>query len=477
VPSAILKWNRHPLGRIARTAYLTRASLTYATLKLSATPMRLRPRHVRTRLTLWYLAVVALALVVYAASTDALVLYQLRDQLDRLAIEDLETVEGFLQFSHSGALVLREDYHDYSYPANVAERLMEVYDSSGHLLYRNGLLANRSLGPAPAPNEGAAGYNPHSLRLSDGTPVRVVSKRHSLHGRPVLIRIGFSEAPLFQRLRQVSLGLLAGLPAALALIGLAGYFLARRSREIHADRLNARLERSFDELRRFTADASHELRTPLTALRTTGEVALRHPASPAQYRDVISSMLEEAARLTHIVDSLLLLARADSAPPPLHREPVALLALVHDVAASLEVLAEEKHQFLAVEGDPNLAIPADASVLRRVLMNLADNAIKYSPSGTKITLRVRPFHPSSVVIEVADQGPGIPPEHRAHIFDRFYRADSARSRETGGAGLGLAIANHGALAHGGRIELDCPLHGGSIFRLILPAESCDRITP
>jgi heavy metal sensor kinase len=471
--------------------------------------MPLRPRHVRTRLTLWYLAILALALLIYAAATAALVLYQLRDQLDRLAIQDLETVEGFLQFSPSGALTLREDYHDHPYPANVAERLMEVYDPSGQLLYRNRLLANRSLGPVPAPTEGAAGYNPHSLRLSDGTPVRVVSKRHSLHGRPVLIRVGFSEAPLYQRLRQVTLGLLAGLPLALALIGFAGYFLARRAlaplermtrraREIHAHRLNARLEvenpadelgqlalafndtlarleRSFEELRRFTADASHELRTPLTALRAAGEVALRQPISPAQYREGISSMLEEAARLTHIVDSLLLLARADFAPPPLQREPVHLLPLVRGVASTLEVLAEEKHQCLAVEGDPTLAISADPAVLRRVLMNLAGNAIKYSPSGTTITLRVRSLPPAAAAVEVADQGPGIAAEHRPHIFERFYRADSARSRETGGAGLGLAIANQGALAHGGRLELDCPLHGGAIFRLILPTTPCDPI--
>ncbi len=464
----------------------------------------LRPRHVRTRLTLWYVAVLALALLIDAGSTAALVLYQLRDQLDRLAIEDLETVEGFLAFTPAGALQLREDYHDHPYPANVAERLMEVYDPNGRLLYRNRLLGARSLGAPPPADEGVNGYSPRSIRLADGTPVRMVSKRHLVAGRPTVIRVGFSEAPLFQRLWQVSLGLLAGLPLALALVGIGGYFLARRAlspiermarraREIHAGRLNARLEvenpldelgqlaqtfndtlarleRSFDELRRFTADASHELRTPLAALRTVGEVGLRTGGGgDAHSREVIGSMLEEAARLTHIVDSLLLLARGEAGQARLERETVFVMPLVREVASSIGVLAEEKQQRIAVEGDETLRVWVDSGVLRRVLMNLADNAIKYSFPGGQIALRVRAMAGDTVAIEVEDHGPGIAARHRERVFDRFYRADDGRSRQTGGTGLGLAIASQGAVAHGGRIELDCPSGGGCVFRVVLPA--------
>ena len=296
---------------------------------------------------------------------------------------------------------------------------------------------------------------------------------------------------------------MVGLPLALGLAGLGGYFLvrhalsplermARRAREINAEHLSARLdvenphdelgqlasafnetlarlERSFEQLRRFTSDASHELRTPLTAIRSVGEVGLRKPASAEHYREVIGSMLEEAGRLTRLVESLLTIARADSGQIRLARAHIQVAPFIREVASLLEVLAEEKNQRLSADGEPSAWVHADPAILRQVVINLLDNAIKYSPPGGEIRLRVLPVADRTVCIEVQDSGPGIPAEHRERVFDRFYRVDEGRSRDVGGAGLGLAIAKWGAEAHSGRLELSCPPSGGCVFRLFLPA--------
>ena len=463
---------------------------------------RLRPRHVRTRLTLWYVAILAGVLVIYTASTSAFLLYQLRDQLDRLAIEDLETVEGFLSFDSAGKVVMRHESHDHPYPESLQERLLEVRDANGGVLYRNELLGNRDLGGVPQPTEGLSGYGQHSIHLADGTPVRLISKRHMLDGRPTLIRVGFSEAPLWQSFWQVLMGLVAGMPLALGLAGIGGYFIARhalspmermarRAHEIHAESLSARLdvenphdelgilatafnqtlarlERSFEQLRRFTSDASHEIRTPLTAIRSVGEVGLKQHGPSEHYREVIESMLEESGRLSQLVDTLLTISRMDSGLVQITRAEVAVLPFVRDAALLLEVLAEEKRQHLSIEADAEAMVDADPVILRQVIINLLDNAIKYSPVGGAVSVRVKGTS-ETVVIEVEDSGPGISPEHRDRIFDRFYRVDVSRSREAGGAGLGLALAKWGASANGGHLDLDCPSAGGCIFRLVLPA--------
>jgi len=463
---------------------------------------RFRPQNVRTRLTLWYVAVLAAVLLIYGGSTCALLFFHLRTQLDRLAVEDLETVEGFLTFAPGSKLFLRNDYHDHPYPAQMQERLMEVWSGEGALLYRNELLNNRALGERPKPDEGTTSYSPRSIRLSDGTSVRLISKRHTIEGQPTLIRLGFSETSLWRSFWEAVVGLIAGLPLALGLAGLAGYFLARRAlspiermarraHEINAERLHARLdvenpddelgllaqafnetlaslEGSFEKLRRFTSDAAHELRTPLTAIQSVGEVGLQSQEASEHYREVIGSMLEESGRLGRLVDSLLTIARADAGQIRIDTENVEVLPLVREVTSFLEVLAEENDQNLSVDGAALAQVRADRIILGQVLINLLDNAIKHSPRGGSVSVRVFARDSHSVAIEVEDSGPGIPAEHRDKVFDRFYRVDEGRSRDDGGVGLGLAIAKWGAEIHGGHLELDCPAGRGCVFRLLLP---------
>lgn len=230
----------------------------------------------------------------------------------------------------------------------------------------------------------------------------------------------------------------------------------------------SRLQGAFEQLRRFTADASHELRTPLTAIRSVGEVALQDSKNAAEYRDVIGSMLEDVDRLTRLVESLLSLSRADANHIRLDRVGISLFAVAEEAVAMLEVLAEEKHQTIDVQGERDVAVFADHLILRQAIVNLLDNAIKYSPAESSILFRVHRGEGNTAILDVIDQGPGIPVEHQPYVFDRFYRVDKARTREWGGTGLGLSITRWAVEAHRGEITLTSEEGRGTIFHVWLP---------
>jgi heavy metal sensor kinase len=321
-----------------------------------------------------------------------------------------------------------------------------------------------------------------------------------------IVQVARSETAMRARFAELSVLLALGLPLAVAVAGLGGYAVARRAlapvermteraRSITAERLSARLpvhnrddemgrlalvfnetlsrlERSFEQMRRFTSDVSHELRTPLTAIRSVGEVGLRgSPRDEAAYRGIIGSMLEEADRLAVLVDRLLTLSRAESGPASLSLETVDLAALAEDVVAHLGVLAEEKGQSLAIDmRDRAPSIVADRLLLRQALINLVDNAIKFSPAGGDIRIRLAETADEASV-EVIDSGPGIAEEARPRIFDRFYRSDDA---SVAGTGLGLSIATGAVEANGGRLILQRTGPTGSTFRMILDRGKGDR---
>ena len=236
-----------------------------------------------------------------------------------------------------------------------------------------------------------------------------------------------------------------------------------------------RLEESFDQLRRFTADASHELRTPLTAIRSVGEVALQKAGSVPYYRDIIGSMLEEVNRLTRLVESLLTISRADAGQIELHQTTENALELVQEAATLLESLAEEKQQTVVVEGNPNLNVWADRLILRQAVINLLDNAVKYSPVGGRIHLDVSVDN-HTVLVAFRDSGPGIPVEHREKVFQRFYRVDKARTRPEGGTGLGLSIVKWAVSVNGGRIDFDSDSGHGCTFTMRLPLSKIQNAT-
>lgn len=241
--------------------------------------------------------------------------------------------------------------------------------------------------------------------------------------------------------------------------------LGRLSETINA--MIARLEQSFAEIRRFTADASHELRTPVTLIRTEAEVAYHHLPGPEGCQQLLGNILEECQRMTHLTDQLLTLAREDTGLTNPHREPLDLAGLVLEIGDALRPLAESRGQQLRASGAQPVWMDGDPARLRQVFVNLIDNAIKYTPAGGRVDVAVR-SEGSEAVVAIADTGVGIPAEHLPHIFERFYRVDKARSRSEGGTGLGLSIARSIVAAHGGQIELVSTPGKGTLCTVRLP---------
>lgn len=351
--------------------------------------------------------------------------------------------------------------------------------------------------------EGSVFTTPHSLDAPDGKSYLLQSSRVDTAGITYLITVAHHEGGVLQTLRTLGQIILLILPVAVAISLAIGYAIAgrvlapiavitRKAEEIGAENLSERLpvgegndefsrlamvfnqtfgriEDSFARLRRFTADASHELRTPLAAIRSIGETALHTSDERCDCREAIGSILEETDRLRQLVDSLLLLSRADAGELKLQREPTDLAVLTRETIEFLNVLAEEKQQTITLKVIDKAVALIDRSIVRQALTNLLDNAIKFSSTSGEIIITVALTPDSEAYVEIADNGSGIPEEHLQHIFDRFYRVDRGRSRHMGGAGLGLSIAQWGAEINGARIEADSRPGEGSVFRIIFPA--------
>jgi heavy metal sensor kinase len=429
------------------------------------------PRSLKLRLTLWYALALAVVMAAYGAFVYLSLRHALYADLDDRLHEEIEVLPVVVR-SSDGA-VRWTAYEHGGEDADAAR--IEVLAADGRLLYR-------------------------SPGFRDGHGMRVRTEDKTVDGERVRIRAARSEEPIRHELNELLAVLLLGLPLGVGVAALGGYLLARRAlrpvgrmaeraETITADRLSerlpianpqdemgrlaavfnatlARLEASFDQLRRFTADASHEMRTPLAALKAVGEVGLSKAHEPAACREVVGSMLEEVDRLTRLVDSLLTLSRADAGKASIDRASVDLVALAEEVRQLLCVLADEKRQAVRVEGTGAVFVSCDRAILRQAIINVLDNAIRHSPDGRPIRIVVE-RGPAGPSIAVVDEGPGIAPEHLPRIFDRFYRIDPARSRDAGGTGLGLAIAKWAVEANGGRIEVESEIGRGSTFRIVL----------
>ena len=450
---------------------------------------------IRFRLTGWYTTVLFLMLVVYAGATFVSVQHEFFEQIDEQLHDDFETAEGLLTRTPDGRLVWTRDRHHDS--DGDEDRGDDVWSASGEQIYRSG--ASAALPPV-APNAATTQARYESI-VVNGRRWRTFTGTSRVGGLAVVLRVSRSEERLRTQLWEVLVVLVLGLPLVVLLAGLGGYVLARQAltpidhlaseaRRITADRLHerlsvpnqhdeigrlagvindtfARLESSFDQLRRFTADASHELRTPLAVIRGIGEVGLGETRSAAEYKEAMGSMLEEVDRLTNLVDTLLRLSHGDAGTVRLSREQIDLGQLTKEVVSSLGILAEERNQRLKVDVADRVVVTVDRLVLREAMTNITDNAIKYSPPESTIDIRLQAAH-GQALLTIADQGPGIAAEHRERIFDRFFRLDEGRSRDGGGTGLGLAIAKWAVEVNGGQISVDKNPTGGSVFRIVLP---------
>ena len=430
--------------------------------------MRLATPSVRARLTLWHAGVLALVILVFSAGVLGFVRVRLSRALDGELRQDLAAIER----------VYREEAGDLGELAfRMGATRFEVVEGPT-VIYRT-------------PGWPPTGRTPYRIQTTANAGHRITAAR--------------DESALRQTLWTLAVILAVAFPGALGLAIAGGYLLAGRvlapialmadtARKITAESLEARLpvdnprdefgrlalvfnetlarlDAAFEQMRRFTADASHELRTPLTGLRSVGEAALQRPLTATAYREVIGSMLEEVDRLTRLVENLLLLTRADAGRIPLARATVDLGELVADVSENLRILAEEKHQRFTVDAAAHVTAECDATTVRHGVTNVLYNAIKYTPEHGTIRVTVGAADAGATVIEVHDTGPGIPAAHREQIFERFYRVDGGRARDTGGAGLGLAIARWAVEANGGSIEVESDEGQGARFRIVLPRSS------
>ncbi|HEX5081235.1 MAG TPA: heavy metal sensor histidine kinase, partial [Blastocatellia bacterium] len=316
-----------------------------------------------------------------------------------------------------------------------------------------------------------------------------------------VIVVAESRRELIDQMRALRKIFMFSLPAMLLVAGFAGYLLARRSlipiaeMTAHAERISvenlqdrlpvknksdelgklarvfndllARIESSFDNMRQFTADASHELRTPLAIIRGEADVALSQDRAPEEYRETLAIIQDEARHLSGIVEDMLSLARADAGQRKLKLEEFYLNDLVEECVHSARALALNKSLSLNFESSDETAFRGDEDLLRRMVVNLLDNAIKYTPDGGSVSVRL--WRDNGLVkLRVTDNGIGIPAEAAARVFERFYRIDKARSRAEGGSGLGLPIVKWIAEAHHGSVNLESAPEHGSSFTISLP---------
>jgi heavy metal sensor kinase len=458
-----------------------------------------RQRSIRARLTAWNAAVIAGASLVFAAGVYAFVREGLYEEMDRQLGEESSAADGRLRASASGS-VGSEGVGMMAYSTHRSR--LEVWDLRERLLLAEGLAE-----PVLPPPSGDGPRVAATIRDAD-RHFRVLTSMSELGDEPVVVRVVRSEDEMRHELRELLAAVILGWPAVVLLAWMGGHFLATRAlapvaqmtahaKTLTAERLSerlplenpddelgqlatvfnetlARLERSFDSLRRFTADAAHELRTPLTALRSVGEVALQGTGVEKVDRRVVESMLEEVQRLTNLVDALLVLSRADSGRVEVHKRIQDLSVVARDLADHLEPLANEKNQRIVVSAEEPVLSSIDEQLVRQALLNILHNAIKYSPVGSNVDIFVRRTGDSAIV-EVVDHGIGIEAAHKELIFERFYRVDGARSRETGGTGLGLSIALWAIQVNDGAIEVESALGRGSRFTLRFPAARADAL--
>jgi heavy metal sensor kinase len=456
-------------------------------------------RSIRLRLTLWYVLLIAIILACFSAGIYLTLRHNLyanlNDSLEARA-NDLLPLVRYEGTSPTLSASISTNSPD------LGEQFVRVYDASGQLTFDD----SGEAGAVPVDSEAlqralTGGTDTHGVSVN-GEPFRVRVVPIEQNGRLTgALEVGRDAGDESDTLHTLLLILGTAYPVTLAVASLGGIFLAGRAlspidkltrlaRRISAEDLSQRLDlqlpddemgrlaRTFDEMiarlddafrrqRQFTADASHELRTPLTAVKGQVEVALTRPRDPDAYREVLQNVNEEVDRLIRLVGSLLTLARADAGQIPVSPEAIDVANLVTAAAEQVRPVAQQRDVGLVLAPGPAVNLRADEDLLLQLLLNLLDNAIKYTPSGGQVTAGWT-ADGTQIELWVRDTGAGIGPEHLPHIFDRFYRADKARSRAEGGVGLGLSICRWIAEAHDGSISVETSSGEGSTFTVKLP---------
>src|SRR5882724_2083959 len=455
---------------------------------------------IRFRLTIWYAGVLAGILVLFSIAVYTGLNHYLRRNLHESVAKDAQEVGSIVRENANDkdeSAIGREVGEHFSPESN--DRAIRVLGQDGSQVYLSG--------PDhifPAWNGSPVRDEPSDMTYRPAGGSEVLIRTQAVpadSGKKYFVQVAASLAPANEILRDL-LGVLAlALLLATAIAITGGFFLIRSSleplntmsvraqkissRSLHErmpvsdtrdelqqlsmslNRMIERLEEAFHHISRFSADASHELRTPLTIMRGELEAAVQNSKIDAEAREALGTVLDETVRLSKIVDQLLTMSRLDAGEAFLEISHFDFSELVRTTVEHMRLLADEKRLSLQVEAAEQVEVEGDQSRLQQVVVNLLDNAIKYTPEGGSVRVSVR-TESDKAVLTVTDTGIGISKEGQSHIFERFYRTDKARSRQLGGTGLGLSIVKSIGAAHGGHVSVQSADGGGSTFRFEIP---------
>jgi len=449
------------------------------------------------KLTAWYAVWMAgamcglgiLAFLSMRHSIHATVDEQLRDRMNAVQ----QTVDQSLRKGNVD--ILRRELDEDSELRPQID-LLQIWDDQGNLIYQSTPLKTTGLPPP-----GAFSKRTNTIWIGED-PIRVLEAPVTVNQRLYRIQAAARMEEFYEALGKFRDRLLLFTPLALLLASGLGYWMSRRAlapvdqitqaaQQIGAQNLSARLtvpasgdelqrlagtlnqmlqriEVALDRVTRFSADASHELRTPITVMRTRAELALRRPRTAAEDRETVEQLHAELIRTSELLDNLMLLARADSGAEQLHPVPANIGDVLKDVLAQVTPIADQKGVSLQSSlPDHGIRVTGDPQLLQRLFLILIENAVKYTPRSGLVSVALGTTN-GTARIKVRDTGIGISEDDLPHIFDRFYRADKARSRELGGAGLGLSIGRWIAEAHGGSVDVESRVGVGSTFQVVLP---------
>uniref|UniRef100_Q01RB1 histidine kinase n=1 Tax=Solibacter usitatus (strain Ellin6076) TaxID=234267 RepID=Q01RB1_SOLUE len=461
----------------------------------------MKTRSIGFRLSAWYFLVFACGVAAFSVAAWFAMRASLYHAIDEALEDRVRGVQTFMEKQISSLSVpeIRDEFREHSVLGPGGD-LFQVCDEAGQFLYRSVPLEANNV---PVALPGTLSDSRFETQAVQGHMLRFYSQRISVNGKVYTVQVAAPVDEALEALERFRVILAFAAPLLLIAASAGGYWISRRalapvdeisraaqriSIENLTDRLQvpqtgdqlqrlsetlnemlSRLEASVRRMTQFTADASHELRAPVSLIRTTAEVAaLKRDRPASEYLEALDGIQEEAERTSQVVDSLMLLARTDSGKEMLDCVPVDACAVVREAAEQGERLAQNRGVEFSIDvPNSSIRIQADAEALRRALLILMDNAAKYTPSGGSIKVAVA-SRDGFAQASVSDTGIGIASQDMPHLFDRFWRADKARSREQGGAGLGLSIAKWIVDMHGGSISVQSEPGKGSVFTIQVP---------
>lgn len=464
----------------------------------------MRPLALRTRLTLFYSITVSVLFTGFAFIYYNRLSVGLDDDITHEVVDRSEGLHSYLRFEEGKPVFTYDpDDSDEVTFVHTATRYYQVYDiKTGALLDQSDEFRATAVQYSASDVQQYAkkGVSLVDVQTDEGQ-LRLRNEVVRDSGTAYLLVVGASLKTVEDTLKSFLRELAWLIPTGVLLAAVASWFMARKALEpvaalgkaageigvsqlhqrlpvrgtkdeldylaIQFNETFARLESAVDEMKQFTASISHELRTPLAVLRGEAEIALLQSSSIDQYRRVLASQLEEFEKLTRMINQLLTLARAESGEVAIAHEPVDLSEMTESLAEQLEPVAASKNVHLSWHCEPDVLVSGDAGWLERIVLNLVDNAIKFTSPGGHVDVRVARNGKHSV-LEVKDDGIGIPPDSVAHVFERFYRADPSRANRADGAGLGLSLVKWAVDQHHGSIDVETHPGKGSTFRVMFP---------